>query len=282
MSLLLDMPFADYLGHHAYGSSDLRAFKSGPPAMVQWRRNNRDMTQTDATRIGSASHCMILTPTLFTHTYVEKPEGMEFRSKEAKAQRDEWIEAGLTILPQDEAKAVAAVTKAFFDKPAASDSLRHARHVEASIFWRCAESGLPCKGRPDWFDDDCVYDLKVSVEATKGFEQLRFRAHSNGWLNQLAHNRAGLQSLGYPVKRGRLVVIAPSPPQEHRVWLLEVREPDMDFLELDNENTRKAMAECARTGVWPGTPDGWTEIELPASAAFTDNDLEGAVEVFDG
>ena len=87
----------------------------------------------------------------------------------------------------------------------------------------------------------------------------------------------GLAANGHEVSRGRLVVIAPSAP--HYVHLLEVSENDLDFLELDNRNTRLGMAECHRTGHWPGTPDTWQVIELPASAAFTESDLEGATEI---
>lgn len=275
---IYDLPFEQYLAASAYGSSDLRAFRHGPPAMVQWRREHRD-GGTDSTRIGQASHCRILTPDLFDSVYAVRPAGMDFRSREGKDWRLEQQCAGLDILTHEEFEQVQQIHAAFEEKAPALDLFRRARGVEQSVFWTCAESGLPCKGRPDWFDDECVYDLKVSIHAEKGLDTLAFRAHASGWLNQLANNKAGLNANGIAVRKGRLVVVAPNPPQQHRVWLLEVRENDLDFLEMDNANTRRGMAVCHRSGEWPGTPDTWTVIELPASAAFTESDLEGAEEI---
>lgn len=276
--IIHDLPFDAYLAHDAYGSSDLRAFKSGPPAIVPWRRKNRG-DSTDATRIGSAAHCSILTPELFDRAHAVKPEGMEFRSKENRELRDKWVAEGRAILAHDEWQQVREINAAFAGKLAAFDALHAAVGREASVFWNCPDSGLPCKGRPDWFTTDCVYDLKVSIAAEKSLDALQFQAHKNGWLNQLAHNRAGLNANGHRIKLGRLVVIAPNPPQRYRVWLLEVRENDLDFLDMDNENTRRQMAVCHRAGQWPGTPDQWQQIELPASAAFTEADLEGVEEL---
>lgn len=266
------MSFAAYLAHEAYGSSDLKAFKIGPPAMVPWRRKFRG-DDTAATRVGSAAHCLILTPALFDDIYVVKPEGMTFASKEGKAWRD--AQGGKTILTFDEWLAVTAASNAFADCEAMPAALVGAR-IENSVFWTCENSGLPCKGRPDWFTGEAVYDLKVSVTAEKPAGMLPYIAHANGWLNQLAHNRAGLRSHGINVKVGRLVIVSPNPPA--RVHLLEVRENDMDFLELDNENTRRGMMACHRSGDWPGLPGSWQVMELPASAAFTESDLTGAEE----
>lgn len=273
--------FADYLGADAYGASDIKAFKSGSPAVVKWRRENRDAERdTDATIIGKAAHCRILTPDLFDASFVVKPEGMEFRSKEAKAQRDEWLASGKTILTADDYQQVEQIAAAFNEKPLARRSIAKASAIETSVYWTCAESGLPRKCRPDWWvDGEATYDLKISVDAEKDLATLAYKAHVNGWANQAAGCKAGLEANGVNVKVGRIVVIAPRPPQRFRVWLLEIRENDMLFLEMDNANTCRQMAVCHRSGVWPSTPDEWTTIELPASAAFTEADLEGAEEI---
>lgn len=272
-----DIPFSDYLNHPGFGSSDLKAFRSGPPAIVKWQRENRG-SDTDATRIGRAAHCSIITPDLFASEFVVKPEGMEFRSKENKALRDAWIAEGKTILAQEQWQQIQSIHSAFYSKPAAADSLDQSMGREASVFWTCPESGLQCKGRPDWFSPTRVFDLKVSIAATKPEHSMAWHVHSMGWLNQLAHNRAGLRANGVEVKDGALVVIAPSPPQSARVWLLELSEADCDFLELENENTRKGMAACVRNNHWPGTPDDWQRIELPSSATWTELDIEDIEE----
>lgn len=272
-----DMAFPAYLESPGYGSSDVRAFKVGPPAMVPWRRANRD-DGTASTRLGTAAHCLILTPDLFESSYRVRPsdERGDFRTKEGKKWRDDMAAHGIEPISADDWTVLQGVAASVTKKLPRGASLFDAEGIEWSVFWDCA-SGLPCKGRPDWFDQRAVYDLKVSIAADKPMDSMIWQCHANGWMNQLAGNRAGLHANGFrSVAKGRLVIVSPNAP--HNVHLLEVRESDMDFLELDNENTRRGMMVCHRSGNWPGTPDTWQTVELPASAAFTESDLEGAEE----
>lgn len=275
------LPMGDYLANPAYGSSDLRTFRLGPPALVPWKRQHRD--ETNATIIGSAAACAILDPATWADHYWVKPEDMEFRSKENKAIRDEVLARGLTILSAADKQQVDQIEEAFHSKPALSDSLYGCVHAEASVFWRCRHSGLARKGRPDWFDDRYVYDLKISVVAQRSLYGIQKAAQDNGWLEQLASNRAGLQANGYRnLKAGRLVVIAPNPPQALRVWMLEVSEHDLDIFELQNESAAAGIAQCEKTGRWPGTPDEWIPFEVVGVVnELSDTELEGAEEAHD-
>ena len=266
-----NMSFPNYLDHPFWGSSSLKDARNSSPEYAKWRRENRSGS-TQATRLGSAAHCAILTPKLFSEQFIVKPEGMEFRSKADKAQRDEWLEQGLEILTQDDWKTVEAIVQAFHSKAVADKALRSAVGIEQSVFWRCAETDLGRKCRPDWFTQDAIYDLKDSIAATKPIDRLTFCAYANGWMNQLAQGRAGLNANGHSIKEGRLVVIASQPPHAARVWCLRLKEGDCDFLELENENTCRMVRKCERTGEWPGTPDGWQDIELPNAATWTEID----------
>lgn len=266
-----DITFETYLADPAYGSGDVHAFRKGPPAAVRFQREQRRLgadEDTAATRLGRAVHCALLTPDLFGQAYVVRPDGIDFRTKAGKQWRDQQPD-GITLLSADDGATIANIIAAVQRKPVAI------QNVEQSVFWT-DPSGLPCKGRPDWFDRDAVYDLKVSVAADKPPESREYACMNNGWLHQLAHNRAGLAECGVTVRVGRLVLVSPNPP--HFVHLLEIREHDMDFLELSNQNTRRQMMACHKSGGWPGTPDSWETIELPAQAAFTESSLDGADE----
>ena len=282
MTIERNLPFPDYLAHPAFGSSDLRNFAK-LPALCDWHRRNRTVG-TQSNQIGSAGHCLILTPTLFAQQYRVKPEGMTFASKDGKAWREEQRAMGISddnMLSQVEMNQVQAIADAFAGKPAAAKSLRQAVATEASIFW--TQDGLRCKGRPDWFTTSHVYDLKVSVHASKDIGTLRYRAWSEGWMHQAAHNRSGLRLNGYPhVNGARLVVIAPKGPSAIQTYCLELSEHTLDVIELEMESIRKAMVPCVETGVWPGTPDDWETIEIPSSAYAADVDdsmMSEAVEV---
>lgn len=273
---ILDIPFADYFALPRYGSSALKAFRAGPPARVLWERDN-PRKDTDATILGTAAHAAILTPDLFAASYDVKPEGMTFASKEGKAWRDDPARAGKRIIDAKTAATVACIRAAFQAKRPAALSLEGAT-VEHSVLWSCPESGLALKGRPDWYDDEYVYDLKVTRDAGP---QLAYRAYVAGWMHQLAHNRSGLHANGLSaIKAGRIVAIQPTAP--HYVWCVEVKESTLDVLALENENTTKAMAKCEATGEWPGTPDEWTRVEMPAFALNEVVSMADALEVDDG
>lgn len=270
-----DLGFDEYRADPAWGSSDLKAMRLGPPARVLHDREHphRD---TDATILGTAVHCLILTPSLYAERYVAKPAGMEFRSAENKAWRDGHLAAGRVILAADEVERIAAIREAIHAKPSARDALAGAKACEASIFWNDPATGQPCKGRPDFYDDEYVYDLKVTRDAGP---RLAFKAYLNGWFHQLAHYRAGLNENGVAVRTGRILAVHPDAP--HYVYCVEARVADLDVMALENERTLVAMKECREADDWPDTPNEWTRIEIPQYALQEAVALADAEEVDD-
>lgn len=261
------MSFNEYRAADGWGSSDLRAFRIGPPARVLWERENQ-RPETDATRRGTAAHAAILTLDLFDATYVRKPDGMTFASKEGKAWRD--AQGGKVILSADEYDLVLAIRDAVMQKAPASDALFGAVSTEASVFWTDPDSGEACKGRPDFYDEEYVYDLKVTRDAGPG---LAFAAYRNGWVHQLAHYRSGLRAAGVDIKTGRIVAVQPVAP--HYVWCVEVRAADLDVMGMENAATLAKMRACREAGEWPGTSDEWSRLDIPQYA------IESTVGVLD-
>lgn len=254
------LSFEDYRKLDAYGSSDIRAMRVGPPAMVPWRRANPHQ-ETDATRLGTAAHCAIIEGDAFQKRFAFKPEGMSFATKEGKAWRAS--QGGRSIVSHDESERICGIVAAFKAKTAACrslDSLDDFSVREASIVW--PSQGVALKGRPDWYDGTHVYDLKITRHANE--RSAAFRAWSEGWSHQLAHYRAGLAAEDGVLRGGRLVLINPEPP--HSVYLLEVKPDTLDLLALENEAAVRRIAECEASGVWPGTPEEWTRVDLPAAA----------------
>lgn len=257
-----DLPMADYRAWDAWGSSDLKAMRAGPPAMVPWRRANPG-EDTDATRFGTACHLRILQPDLYAANYLTKPEGMTFASKEGKAWRDDPAHAGKAIVSAEVAREIEAVYAAFCSKELALDALAGAVGIETSILWTCPETGERLKGRPDWYDGRYVYDLKVSRHAGPG---VAFRAYVEGWMHQAAYYRGGLRECGVRVQGARLVVIGPKPPQSLKVYCVEIKDATLDMIGFENVETVKSLQKCRVAGAWASTPDAWTKVEAPASA----------------
>jgi exodeoxyribonuclease VIII len=256
-----DLTFKEYHAIEAWGSSALRAMRRGPPARVIWERDRPDWN-TDATILGSAVHCALLTPDIYTRDFAVKPVGMTFASKEGKAWRDDPIRAGATMLSADAGSTVNAIVNALMDKTAVRESIEKASMREKSIVWDCSITGERCKARPDWIEGRYIYDLKVSRHASGS--ALGYRAFVEGWMHQLAHYRTGASAVGMDVRGGRLVVVEPSAP--HFVYTLEVKIDALDLIEIENIATVKILRECRLNELWPGTPNDWIKIEPPASA----------------
>ena len=288
-----DLTFDAYHALPAWGSSALRAMRMGPPARVLWEREH-PRKDSDATIRGTRAHSLILTPHLFESRYVELPADAPERPTPAmlaaknpgasSVARQEWWRAfearaaGREALTAGEMAEVRAIRDAFYMKAAAREAMVGSA-VERSILWTCPTTGARLKGRPDFYDESHVYDLKITRDVGS---RLAFAAYRNGWAHQLAHYRTGLKALGVEIETGRIVAVDPEPP--HYVWCVEFRASDLDVLAMENERTVARMAECEANGEWPGTPDCFEKIEIPQYAIDAEAhalDLSGATEVRD-
>lgn len=272
-----DLSFPEYRALSAWGSSDLKAFRVGPPARVLWERAN-ERGDTDATRFGTAVHAAVLTPRLYAETYAVKPEGMTFASKDGKAWRDG--QQGKTIISAADASRVEAILAAIDAKPAARAALEGGR-TESSYLWSDPDTGEACKARADLIDaHGYIYDLKVTRYAGA---RLAWAAYTQGWCHQFAHYRAGLVALGADVPGCRIIAVHPEAP--HYVHLAEVRAADLDVMGMENIETLGRMKACREANDWPGTPDEWTRLDIPQYAIESTVgalDLSGAEEVEGG
>jgi len=271
--------FQEYLDHPNYGASDLATFRVGPPAMVPWSRRNRGDGDTAALGLGRVAHCLTLEPHEFDAHYAIKPKDMEFRSNADKAKRDAWLAKGLQIVKEEDCERLARSAMCVREKLERVGVDLSGAIVEHSVFWIDHQSKLPRKCRPDFVVGDISYDLKFGVTAEKTMDLMMRAAANYGWLHQGAQIREGLRACGIDAKVHRLIIASPNPPHADRIWLLEMGEDDLDFLELQNVNTCLQMVEHHEKDWWPGSPDSWRRVSLPASVSvIMDEDLHGAVE----
>lgn len=299
-TLIPDYPFADYLNAEGYGSTDHRTIREQPPSVLKWKRKseNRHLSSRYV-GIGKATHCRILTPELFAKDFYCKKPGYTdpgtgtvvapeaFRTNEAKAKRDQMLARGITILSAEDAAITQQAVDAVRAIPAAANALDNAIGKEASCFWRCPETNLPLKCRPDfWFEHGSlggmVVDIKHTIEATKPLDRIMMAVVWNGWINQLAHTRSGLRACGENVQRGGLLLVPNSSPYRERVRLLTWSSDVLDEVESMNVDSRRKIAACHDTGNWPHGADQWEEMELPRNFIWEENDDKQLEGVEDG
>ena len=215
--------------------------------------------QTDAMRRGTALHTAVLEPELWDATIAVPPHTFDRRTTVGKERAKAFAaeSEGRLVLTPDDADDVRRMADAVRKHPAAAFLLELPGRREASYTWIDPETGLACKCRPDWHSegDFAVVDLKSAkdasrVEFAKSIANLDYHV-------QAAWNR---RALG----KERFLTIA---VENVRPWAVAVYPASAAMLAAGERRIDRAMeqlAECWRTGVWPGYGDLIAEeIELP-------------------
>lgn len=215
--------------------------------------------QTDAMRLGTVLHTAVLEPQLWDSTIAVPPHAFDRRTKagEARAHAFAAENAGRLVLTPDDADAVRRMADAVWKHRAAAFLLEIPGRREPTYTWIDPETGLACKTRPDWHSDSdfAVVDLKSTkdasrVEFAKSIANLDYHV-------QAAWNR---RALG----KEKFLTIA---VENSRPWAVAVYPASAAMLAAGERRIDRAMeqlAECSRSGVWPGYGDLIAEeIELP-------------------
>ena len=183
---------------------------------------------------------------------------------------------GRTVIKTADLATAQAMAAAVAAHPVAGPMLAAvpASRREHTLRWTDPPTGLPCKGRLDALLSPkagpdaraTVIDLKT-VRSVAPREIARMAA-SMHWHVQAAHYVAGVRYLkGYAVDDvdAVLIVMEQAPPHDVGVYRLT---PDGAL--WAGEVTRRAwldrLAECLRSGVWPGACPEELELELPGWA----------------
>lgn len=230
----------------------------------------------------------------FSQKYVGIPDGISKTSKEGKALLAELAADGKTgieesklaevmelappldgkiLLNADDLDDVRAMVKAAQAHPITQVIMaQEGAMAEASYFWVDAETGAPCRVRPDYavppcrlFPNGLIIDGKSNDDSSKeGFAR-------NCWNSQMYYQAAfysdGMQHLWQ----------TPEPPAF--MWLSQERDKPYatmyhaagaDLVAYGRKKYRQLLrvfARCLETGQWPGYPTEVQTLELPAWAA---------------
>lgn len=238
------------------------------PAKFKYALDN-PRADTDTFRLGRLFHLATMQPLLVAASFVAKPAGMNFATKEGKA----WRAAQTATIIEKPAdfNAALAMAAAVRLHPKAGAYFAPDGHIEQPVVWTDAETGLPCKTRPDYFDDGLLLDLKSARSALpREFGQ---QAYKLGYLIAMAMRFDALAAVGCKPKRVILLAVEKAAPHIVVPHVLSAGD-----IEIGRDDYRKAMrriAECRKTGRWPGYGnDEEVAFALPKYAEFDDGDEE--------
>lgn len=258
------MTEAQYRAHPAINISALKAFKRSPLHAKHGFEEERD--PSDAMKIGSLlDHRILGTEYLWTTSPYD-----DFRSKEARAWRDDQDHRGVTVFKQDEIEQVDGMVAAVRAHPVAARLFSKGSAQRTLIASYTSPGGKTCdrKCMVDWVPDgrDVLVDLKKTRNASPfGFGRqimdLSYHAQAAYYLDIWKQTFLEAQSRGWiwvcveDVKPYAVAVYTASPEMlDHgdKLWRSWINQ----------------WLECCDTDSWPGyNGNDITEIGLPSWAA---------------
>jgi hypothetical protein len=211
--------------------------------------------ETDAMRLGRATHTAVFEPDRLLHEYVIW-EGGTRRGKEWEAFK--VAHAGKTILKPDELDTACAIRDAVRAHPIAA-ALLVSGTPECTIQWTDKDTGIACKARLDWLSDTALVDLKT----TRNIEPRRFGAQCGEmqYHGQLAFYASGLLALGL---EPAIKIIAVENSAPHDVAVYDLGDDEQYAGEVQYQEALRTVAACRRSGVWPGGYPAEMGLMLPA------------------
>lgn len=265
----------DYHHLKAVSPSQIKVLKRSPLHYFdQFLADDREKKPPTASMLkGTALHTAILEPELWDETVIilpsdapNKPTKRQLEAKKPSAETQAaitWWEEfndsinGRIVISLDDADDVRRMADAVRKHPAAAFLLELPGRREASYTWTDEATGLECKTRPDWhsLDGRIVLDVKTTEDASrvafaKTIANLDYHVQAAWNLDA----QGGELFLSLVVENSRPYGVAVYPASEA-------------MLEAGRRRISAAMerlAECWRTGQWPGYGDAIQEpIELP-------------------
>lgn len=237
---------------------------------------------TDALRIGRATHVAVLEPERFLSAYAIWDGGTRRGDLWNKFQKQH---EGLEILKEDHYQQVRAIADAVKADKHAAKYLQNGS-AEVTMLWTHKEpsNGVPgfdmkCKGRLDFgANAGAIVDLKTARDASPdGFSRA---AWNLDYAVQAAFYRDGYAAAhGGELLPYVIVAVEKEPP-----YVVQVYRMPEQLLDMGRDAYRALLHrlnECRSTNSWPGYAAGPLDLELPRWMR-SENDVSGLGLEFEG
>jgi exodeoxyribonuclease VIII len=262
--LFYDMIEQEYRGQTAIAGSDAKHILS-PKTPAHYAAHMAGETKREPSKamlLGTMAHLAVLEPSKLDAAFVERPEGIDLRTKLGK----EWKESvgSMPVLDQDEARAVRGIRDSIAANKAAKDLLAETQS-EVALFAE-HRSGLWIKGRVDALrvesdNEAIICDVKTTSAGADYNTFSRQAASLNYHVSAAWYcHLAGLN--GLPPARFYWIAVETSAP-----FAVAVYEIHPDALDLGVGLMNDALgliAQCEDEGVWPGYAPEVQCLNLPS------------------
>jgi hypothetical protein len=273
-NIVRDMPAENYHATAALSASGAFTLASECAALYHYSSPfNPDAVQEEANGrmdVGTALHLAALEPhRLLDHTRIVDAD--DWRTKDARAERDDAREAGIVPLLRKDLDLVTRLHGALRANPYVVDLLDGA-DTEVSYFWTA--DGVPLKARADIIARDgmAIGDLKASANASPGFFQRQ--AFNAGHFLRAAWYQAGWREAAGKKADYWFVVVSREPP--HLVTIARLDDRALAWGEMMMRRALDLFRKCREAGIWPPYCTEPATLGLPPWAEYQLADREQA------
>ena len=259
------MDNATYHAHQAVSKSHLDLVARSP--LHYWARYldpNREIPEpTEAMRIGSALHTLVLEQDTFEERYITAPQV----DRRTKAGKEVWAEfeaeaGGRELIAADDRAMISRMAEAVWSHPAAAALLNWQGKAETTHMWVDQATGQACKCRPDWLTENhqLIIDLKTTEDASpagfrKSIANFRYHVQASWYLDGIE------QATGTRPEQFLFVCVEKKPPYAVAVY---AASPVMITIGAETAaRDLDVLVTCKQANAWPGYSDQIEPISLP-------------------
>lgn len=252
-------------------SSGLRKIFSESPAhfFATWDGNpeREEQPVSEALTLGRAAHHLLLGEDDFSTLFVQRPEtigGAAWQGNRTacKAWLAEQAAKGRTVLKPEQVKTIRGMARALAAHPLVQAGALNGR-VEMTMVWRCKDTGIWVKARPDVIPNDSgdFVDLKTTVSVQ--FDDIQRTIADYGYQMQAALVHEGWLTLtGMKPESFTLAFVEKAPP--YCVRFATLWHEDLVRGDQQNLMSRATFKRCLDANEWPGPGgDDAEHIALP-------------------
>jgi hypothetical protein len=261
-------------------SSGLRKIVNASPAHYfcgsPYNPDRIEQKETEALTFGRAAHHLLLGEDDFNTLYVVRPDKWDsWRSDAAKQWKAAQEAQGRTVLLPGQLETIRGIARSLGYHPLIDAGILNGA-IEQTIVWRCKDTGVWLKARPDAIPNDAgdFADLKTTISVQSA--DLARAIAEHGYHQQAALIAAGWHALtGNDIASFSFVFVEKSPPYCARI--ITLKDDDLARGERQNFVATKIFADCMASGEWPGP--GGADAEYLALPTWAQTRIDHQLEL---
>lgn len=254
-----DMTNKAYREHEGVSRSELNILRTTTPMHMKYAMENHS-EETPALLEGRAAHKMVLEPDTFFDEFAVAPK-CDRRTAEGKATYNKFVEEseGKDVITEEMLSKIKEMAEALKKNETAVKFLK-GEH-EKSFFWTDAETGEPCKVRPDCLatveGQKYIVDYKTTQSCANGAFESSVRKY--GYKFQAGMYREGVFQNTFDEYGFAFVAQEKTAPYASRVYICAD-----EFIQEGYDQFRETITlyhYCKENDDWYGYPDDYLQGE---------------------